>query len=406
MDKPASNSLLDKSLDALIAEKETKSKGVRVKPTSAFAKKKVTAKMGAGRESGAAKEGGSSRGGQQPQGKSSLAVARGKIAKPTGRRDGGNNGGGVIMAMPDENGSLVPVMMVPVGRMGMPMRGGRMGDRMGGMGGGGMGMGGDDDLPPARMHARKDPDADGKWTHDLFDKREQGGAARPAAASAAARRSGPGIFGGGGVPLRMETGTRVRVTNIHPNVNEQDLEELFSSIGQIISAEMDYNGNTRAGSATVVYKFAEDAKAAIKEYHGASLDGQKLSLSLAGSSSVAQLSSGITVTRDADGDARGDARGARGDTRGDARGDAGGYGGMVGGRDGGGSRSGGGRMFASALPSSSRGMGSDRLPRGMGDDMGAARPSRPAARGRMRSSAVASSGHDDRASGHDDRMMD
>lgn len=223
---------LHAGLDALIAEKDNKAKsapkGVRVKPTSSFAKKKVAAALG--RTSGGGGNGGGTRGGDATV--RGMGVSGRKISKTSG----GQGRARTITAMEDENGGLVPVMMVPAARLG-----GRMGGRMGGNGGG-MGSGprsmGDDGLPPPVNHMRKDPDAAGKWTHDLFDAREQG-AARSRAMYASHQ--------GGGAPssgsrLKTEMGTSLRVSNIHPKVTPQDLEELFSEVGQMISADFDYEG--------------------------------------------------------------------------------------------------------------------------------------------------------------------
>uniref|UniRef100_A0A7R9VIA3 RRM domain-containing protein n=1 Tax=Chlamydomonas euryale TaxID=1486919 RepID=A0A7R9VIA3_9CHLO len=356
-----SNALLDKSLDALIEERTKSSKGVRVKPTSAFAKKKVTAQVGRSAENGGSAPGGASTRGAPSRDAPGRGARSGGMGVTGGRivKKGGNRvAGRTVTAMEDEHGALVPVMMVPASRLT-----GRMAGRMGRPIPASMG---DDGLPPPSQHIRKDPDADGKWTHDLFDAREQGGAPR--------RRVAPPS------QLRVETGTRVRVANIHRDVTRTDLQELFQECGTLISCDFDQKGSgNHNGSATVVFKFPEDAREAVKVYNNVMLDGVPLSVTVGGTSAVTHLSSGIRVTRNST-DA--DPITARGPSR----------------------------MLASALPRSvrseipTRGMGSDGLPRGMGDGMprgmgdGPSRPARgrgPGARGRIRSSVATSYGHDD-----------
>ena len=69
-------------------------------------------------------------------------------------------------------------------------------------------------------------------------------------------------------------GYRVLVSNLHPNVTEDDILELFSAIGPIKRAKLN------KGTADVVFVKLEDARNAISSYNGKLLDGRELKIEL------------------------------------------------------------------------------------------------------------------------------
>lgn len=69
--------------------------------------------------------------------------------------------------------------------------------------------------------------------------------------------------------------TRVTVSNLHPAVTQQDVEELFGVVGGLRSCKM-----LGRGCAEVVYAQKNDALLAIKRYHNRKLDGQPMECKL------------------------------------------------------------------------------------------------------------------------------
>jgi len=85
------------------------------------------------------------------------------------------------------------------------------------------------------------------------------------------------------------------ISNLHPNVTQDDILELFGAIGALRDGRL-----KSVGTAEVVYRVAEDAFAAYSKYHGRNLDGQPMILKIttadeAGSSNF--LSPSSTSTR-------------------------------------------------------------------------------------------------------------
>lgn len=67
------------------------------------------------------------------------------------------------------------------------------------------------------------------------------------------------------------SGCRINVSNLHPLVTQQDVEELFGVVGELRSCKM-----LGRGSAEVVYVNKEDAQFAIGRYNNRKLDGQPM----------------------------------------------------------------------------------------------------------------------------------
>ncbi|KAL2182348.1 RNA-binding domain-containing protein [Thermothelomyces heterothallicus CBS 203.75] len=108
---------------------------------------------------------------------------------------------------------------------------------------------------------------DSEWVHDKF---EDYGTRR----SAPRRRYSP-------EPTSETRGTKLRVDNLHYELTQEDLEDLFSRIGPLISLEMKYDRAGRSeGTAFVTYESHRDALQAIREYDGANAAGQPIRLTL------------------------------------------------------------------------------------------------------------------------------
>lgn len=68
---------------------------------------------------------------------------------------------------------------------------------------------------------------------------------------------------------------RITVSNLHPLVTQQDVEELFGVVGDLRSCKM-----LGRGTAEVVYLRKEDAMFALNRYHNRKLDGQPMQCKL------------------------------------------------------------------------------------------------------------------------------
>jgi THO complex subunit 4 len=110
---------------------------------------------------------------------------------------------------------------------------------------------------------------DMEWKHDKFDGDVDMGDGR------AAQPTSP-VVG-------IETGTKLLVSNLDFNVSDDDIKDLFESIGDVKRAYVHYDKSGRSlGTATVVYTRREDAHAAIKKYNNVPLDGKPMKISLVG----------------------------------------------------------------------------------------------------------------------------
>uniref|UniRef100_A0A2M4ANK4 RRM domain-containing protein n=1 Tax=Anopheles triannulatus TaxID=58253 RepID=A0A2M4ANK4_9DIPT len=67
------------------------------------------------------------------------------------------------------------------------------------------------------------------------------------------------------------TGYRIIVSNLHSNVTQQDIQELFEDIGDLLESRL-----VRTGVAEVIYRTLRDAENAVDAYHNRQLDGQPM----------------------------------------------------------------------------------------------------------------------------------
>jgi THO complex subunit 4 len=82
-------------------------------------------------------------------------------------------------------------------------------------------------------------------------------------------------------PDQESRGFKIRVENIHYELTEEDLEELFWRIGKVAKLQLRYDRSGRSeGVAFVTYDRKADATEAIRQFDGANANGQPIKLSL------------------------------------------------------------------------------------------------------------------------------
>ncbi|KAJ3293867.1 hypothetical protein HDU79_011806 [Rhizoclosmatium sp. JEL0117] len=114
----------------------------------------------------------------------------------------------------------------------------------------------------------------------------------------------------------------LNVSNLNHNITQQDFNELFSTIGPVKSAVLNFDQHGRSkGTGTVVYRQKGDTQRAINEFNGRQFDGRPMRIelivsasSLASFAARAAPAAGHQAQRGAGG--RGAARGRGGAQRG------------------------------------------------------------------------------------------
>merc|ERR550519_77080 len=76
---------------------------------------------------------------------------------------------------------------------------------------------------------------------------------------------------------QQQRGHKVLVTNLHPCVSGEDMEELFSTIGTILTSRM-----IREGVAEAVFAKETDALRSVEVFHNRQLDGLPMNVSIVG----------------------------------------------------------------------------------------------------------------------------
>lgn len=75
--------------------------------------------------------------------------------------------------------------------------------------------------------------------------------------------------------------TMLHVSNLHYNVSNNDIKELFSDIGPVRKAVVHYDKSGRSlGTAEVTFLSRDAAVRAIKKYHNLPLDGRPMSITM------------------------------------------------------------------------------------------------------------------------------
>uniref|UniRef100_A0A0D9WX25 RRM domain-containing protein n=1 Tax=Leersia perrieri TaxID=77586 RepID=A0A0D9WX25_9ORYZ len=84
----------------------------------------------------------------------------------------------------------------------------------------------------------------------------------------------------------LETGTKLHISNLDSGVTVEDVQELFSEIGELKRYSVNYDKDGKSqGTAEVVFARKVDALDAIKRYDGVILDGKPMKIDLIGSNS-------------------------------------------------------------------------------------------------------------------------
>ncbi|KAJ3071082.1 hypothetical protein HDU98_005866, partial [Podochytrium sp. JEL0797] len=126
------------------------------------------------------------------------------------------------------------------------------------------------------------------------------------------------------------------VSNLNQNISQQDFHELFSTIGPVKSAVLNFDQNARSkGTGTVIYRKHQDTQRAINEFNGRQFDGRPMRIELiVSAASLASLAARAAPAAGYGGQQQQQRGGDR--SRGAARGGRGAQRGGRGGRNGGG----------------------------------------------------------------------
>lgn len=85
-------------------------------------------------------------------------------------------------------------------------------------------------------------------------------------------------------PRQISSSKVVKISNLGDDVNENDLQEILSEVGEIVRVRVDkYNGQSQ-GTAKVTFRNSSQARKAISEFDKARVDGRPMYLVLEGGS--------------------------------------------------------------------------------------------------------------------------
>jgi THO complex subunit 4 len=123
---------------------------------------------------------------------------------------------------------------------------------------------------------------EGNWEHDKFENEDQ---------------NNDNDYEEKKTKRKIVVGTKLKISNLNYTVTEEDLEQLFGKVGEVISASIKYDRSGRStGDAEVMMKNRSDAESAVKEYHNVLLDEQPMHVEILDSTIVRNNTEGITIT--------------------------------------------------------------------------------------------------------------
>lgn len=97
-------------------------------------------------------------------------------------------------------------------------------------------------------------------------------------------------------PLAVEPSNKLRISNLHPNVDDTDIRDLFQEIGPLRKAVVYRNSaGVSLGVAEVVFKNAQDMNRAVKTYDNRTLDGKLMSVTIVSGNDARSTSSNSSI---------------------------------------------------------------------------------------------------------------
>ncbi|WOL14887.1 THO complex subunit 4A-like isoform X1 [Canna indica] len=103
------------------------------------------------------------------------------------------------------------------------------------------------------------------WKHNMYSDRTDGCSATAARVSS------------------KEAGTKLIVSNLDYGVSDVDVEDIFSSVGDLKHCSINYDRTGRSmGSAVVMFLRRRDALAAMTKFNNVSLDGKPMNIEIVG----------------------------------------------------------------------------------------------------------------------------
>ncbi|KAM3086608.1 hypothetical protein ACMFMG_000734 [Clarireedia jacksonii] len=113
---------------------------------------------------------------------------------------------------------------------------------------------------------------DSEWVHDKFNDRNDSSSNRYNNYERRETRD---------APERVFNSAKILVENIHYDLTEDDLWDLFERMGRVVTLKLVYDRAGRSeGLAYVTYENPRDAQKAVDEFHGANANGQPIRLKI------------------------------------------------------------------------------------------------------------------------------
>ncbi|KAJ3683973.1 hypothetical protein LUZ61_013137 [Rhynchospora tenuis] len=130
---------------------------------------------------------------------------------------------------------------------------------------------------------------DSPWEHDLYTPHMD-----PVVVGVGPFHFQPPVEGSSS-PIELIAGTKLLVSNLDYGVTDEDIQELFSVVGQINHYSINYDRSGRSeGTAQVVFARHADALAAVKRYNSVLLDGKPMQIEIVGTNLKAPLPPVVT----------------------------------------------------------------------------------------------------------------